>query len=236
MPRALAIAALFLLASCEPNGSGRVDPAHYDSYFLWAGVDPPPYLKRARSLYLLAGEVRAGGVPRLIPLRATPQGAKPALWLVVRAERLDWDAPLHAQIERALDRWSAAGNQVEGLQVDFDARTRGLERYAAFLAALRRRLPARYKLSATGLMDWGANGDPAALRSLVGVVDEVVVQTYQGRTTIPGYEDYFERLARLPVPHRVALVEGGEWTPPPALARDPQFRGYVVFLLAPKRP
>ena len=229
--RRLAQAALLLLAACGPGGSARVDPARYDSFFLWAGVAPPEYLDRAKSVYLLAGEVRRQGRPRLVSLRATPHDAKPALWLVVRAERLDWDEPLHAQIERTLARWSAAGNRVEGLQVDFDARTRGLANYAEFLTGLRRRLPPRYKLSVTGLMDWGANADPAALASLVGVVDEVVVQTYQGRSTIPGYERYFERLARLPLPHRVALVEGGEWTPPPALARDPQFRGYVVFLL-----
>ncbi len=235
--RSPVLAALLLLAACGPAGDrGRVDPARYDSFFLWAGVQPPDYLDRARSLYLLAGEVRMGrGRPRLVSLRATPTNARPALWLVVRAERLDWDAPLHAQIARTLARWSAAGNRVEGLQVDFDARTKGLANYGTFLADLRARLPKHYKLSVTGLMDWGANGDPGALRSLVGVVDEVVVQTYQGRSTIPGYEAYFERLARLPVPHRVALVEGGEWTEPPALARDPQFKSYVVFLLAPKR-
>ncbi|MGH6785497.1 MAG: DUF3142 domain-containing protein [Novosphingobium sp.] len=233
----LALAILLALAACGPAGDEpRVDPARYDSFFLWAGVEPPAYFARAKTVYLLAGEVRAGGRPRLVSLRATPSHAKPALWLVIRAERLDWDDALHSRIGRTLARWRAAGNRVEGVQVDFDARTKGLAGYAAFLADLRRRLPRDTKLSVTGLMDWGANGDPASLASLVGVVDEVVVQTYQGRTTIPGYERYFERLARLPVPHKVALVEGGEWTEPPALARDPRFRGYVVFLLAPKRP
>ena len=168
----------------------------------------------------------------MITLRATPQGAKPALWLVVRANRLDWSPELHAQVLRQLERWAAA-NRVEGLQIDFDAATKGLDGYAAFLADLRRRLPRRYKLSVTGLMDWSANGDPAALARLAGTIDEVVVQTYQGRTTIPGYEAYLAKLQRLPLPYRVALVEGGEWRAPPGLERDPEFRGYVVFLVSP---
>ncbi len=225
-------AALALLACAGPGGSGKVDPQRYDSFFLWAGVAPPAWLDRAKSLYTLAGEVRAKRPDALVTLRATPQRAKPALWFVVRAERLDWSPALHAQVLRQLDRWAAA-NRVEGLQIDFDTATKGLGNYAAFLADIRRRLPRRYKLSITGLMDWSANGDPAALAALAGTVDEVVVQTYQGRKTIPGYEDYFARLQRLPLPYRVALVEGGEWRAPKGLESDPEFRGYVVFLLRP---
>jgi hypothetical protein len=56
------------------------------------------------------------------------------------------------------------------------------------------------------------------------------VQTYQGRATIPGYRRYLPSLARLPLPYRIGLVERGVWTPPSGLARDPHFRGYVVFL------
>lgn len=64
-----------------------------------------------------------------------------------------------------------------------------------------------------------------------GVVDEVVIQTYQGRRTIPGYESYLASLARLPIPYRIGLVQGGEWRAPAGLNADPEFRGYVVFLL-----
>ena len=61
------------------------------------------------------------------------------------------------------------------------------------------------------------------------------MQTYQGRGTIPGYEAYFERLHGFPIPFRVGLVEQGRWREPPDLARNPQFKGYVVFLLPPRR-
>lgn len=229
------LAALFgaaLVAGCGGPETTRVDPGKYDAVFLWAGVPSSAVPKSAKTVYLLAGEVRADDPGRFVSLRpATPRGAKAALWLTIRVERLDWSEEVHARVLADLARWRAAGNRVLGLQIDFDARTRGLADYAAFLRDLRHRLPRDYRLSVTGLMDWSAQGQPAALAQLAGTVDEVVIQTYQGRTTIPGYERYLASLVRLPMPYRVALVENGEWRAPEDLAQDPEFRGYVVFLL-----
>lgn len=231
-----ALAALLLLAGCGERKTERVDPADYDAFFLWAGVKPPAVLAKARTVYLLAGEVRAGDNTRLVSLRpGTPNGNHVSLWLTVRAERLDWQEAVYRRIFADLARWEGAGNRLVGLQIDFDSNTRGLANYAAFLTDLRRRLPARYKLSVTGLLDWSAHGDPVALGKLAGTVDEVVIQTYQGRHTIPGYERYMASLAHLPLPYKVALVEHGEWRAPKALASDPEFKGYVVFLL-PAQP
>jgi hypothetical protein len=64
-------------------------------------------------------------------------------------------------------------------------------------------------------------------------VDEVVLQTYQGRHTIEGYENYMDSLKRLKLPYRVGLVQNGKWKAPDHLAHDPEFKGYVVFLLNP---
>lgn len=228
---ALALLAVALLGGCEAREQ-RVDPEDYRAFFLWAGVSPRAELRQAETLYLLSGEVRADDNRRLVPLRpGTPRLRHAEVWMVIRVERIDWDEALYRAVLRDLARWEAAGNRLAGLQIDFDARTRGLERYAVFLSGLRARLPRRYKLSVTGLMDWSAHGDPAALGQLAGIVDEVVIQTYQGRSTIPGYERYMAGLTRLPMPYRVALVEGGLWREPGALATDPEFKGYVVFLL-----
>lgn len=229
---------LGLLTGCgkRPAGerapAGHVNAAQHDAFFLWAGVKAPGVLAKAKTIYLLDGEVRASHAVGFVPLRAgVPHVRHAEVWLVVRLERLDWEEPVWRRVLTELDRWQAAGNRLAGLQLDFDARTRGLDRYATFLAEARRRLPRRYKLSITGLMDWSAGGDPAALAALGTVVDDVVLQTYQGRRTVPGYEAYLRSLARLPFPYRLGLVEGGEWRAPPELARDPHFRGYVVFLL-----
>lgn len=218
-----------LLWGCTENRAMQVDPARYDAFYLWAGVKPQPVLAQAKTLYILAGEVRRDGAWE--PLRAgAPRLVGPEIWLVVRAASLEWPANTRTAIHRELALWQQS-SRVVGLQVDFDAATSGLSDYAAFLRARRRELPREYRLSATGLLDWSANADPAALAQLKGVVDEVVVQSYQHRTTIPGYARYLEKLARVPVPHKVALVQGGEWREPEALHRDPLFRGYVVFLL-----
>lgn len=223
---------LALLAGCAKETPSRVDPADHDAFFLWAGVRPPAVLGRARTIYILDGEVRAGDNARIVPLRPeAPRVRHAEVWLVLRVERIDWAEPVFTQVLAHAARWERASTRLAGIQIDFDARTRGLAGYANFLTELRRRLPARYRLSVTGLMDWSANGDPGQLARLRGVVDEVVIQTYQGRRTIPGYEAYLASLARLPLPYRIGLVEGGEWRAPAGLEADPEFRGYVVFLL-----
>jgi len=220
-----------LLAGCGRQAEERVDPRAYQAFFLWPGIPAPPWLRTASEVYLLAGEVRHGSNARFHVLRATPHVSGPKLWLVVRVERLDWAEAITRDVFHTLALWEAAGNRVEGLQIDFDAATRGLAQYAAFLSDLRRRLPRRWKLSITGLMDWSAGGDPGALRQLSETIDEIVVQTYQGRETIPGYDRYLASLRRLGMPYRVGLVAGGQWRAPSALATDPAFQGYVVFLL-----
>lgn len=229
-------AALLTIAAtaCGPAEPDRVVAERYDSFWVWAGVARQPAMEKARTLYLLDGEISALEPSRYTALRpGIPRLPGKAVWLVVRTETLDWPDRAADRLTERLDRWSAAGNRVEGLQVDFDADTRGLARYAGFLRALRHALPARYRLSITGLMDWSANGDPAALGALAGTVDEVVVQTYQGRATIPGYEAWFERMRGFGLPFKVGLVQGGEWRAPAGLAAEPNFRGYVVFLVNP---
>lgn len=234
--KAWAAALLLAAAGCGPADPDRVVAERYDSFWLWAGVRAQPVLAKARSLYLLDGEIRASEPGRYASLRpGIPRLPGKALWLVVRTDTLDWPGPALAGLTSRLDLWAAAGNEVRGLQVDFDARTRGIAGYVAFLRALRRGLPGRYGLSVTGLMDWSANGDPGALAGLTGVVDEVVIQTYQGRATIPGYEAYFRRMRGFGLPFKVGLVQGGHWRVPAGLEAEPAFRGYVVFLLNPPR-
>lgn len=216
-----------------------VNAADYDAFWLWAGVAPQAVLARARSLYILQGQVDGAhghaGVGRLIAQGggATPRLRQGEAWLVYRAHTLDWSPEVYGQILARLDQWRAAGDPVAGVQIDFDARTRHLDQYGAFLRDLRARLPADCRLSVTGLLDWSSQGDPTALDDLGGVVDEVVLQTYQGRHTIPGYGAYLARLGRLKIPFKIGLLQGGDWRAPADLAANPWFRGYVVFLRNP---
>src|SRR4051794_8080030 len=213
---ALAMLALALIAT--PSRASPVDARDYDSFWLWAGVKPQPLLAKARRLYLLQGEVGLREPIRLIAQRAAiPRLSGPDVWMVVRVETLDWPPQVYRQLLIQLARWRAAGNRVAGIQIDFDARTRRLTSYASFLADLRRRLPRDCKLGITGLLDWSANGDPKGLDALAGTVDEVVLQIYQGRHSIPGYERYLARLERFRIPFRIGLPQGGEWRAPAGL-------------------
>lgn len=231
--RSILTAAALLLAGCGPTDPARVEAERYDRFWLWAGVQAPDGIK-AREWYLLDGEIRAADEGRFAQLRpGVPRLQGSDVWLVVRTDTLDWRDEMVETLARRADRWAAGGSRVVGIQLDFDARTRGLDDYAAFLADVRSRLPPRYKLSITGLMDWSANGDPAALHRLKGIVDEAVIQTYQGRETIQGYELYFDRMKGFPIPFKVGLVEDGRWVEPPILRTEANFRGYVVFLVNP---
>ncbi|WP_197018341.1 DUF3142 domain-containing protein [Sphingomonas sp. URHD0057] len=226
---AFALAGLLLAGCREPD---RVDARDYDAFWLWAGVAPQPVLEQARTIYILDGEVRDGAAIRFTRLLAQPPRLRDKqVWLVVRTDTIDWPAEAYEPVLRDLEAW----HDPAGVQIDFDAKTRKLGRYAAFLRDFRNRLPGRYRLSVTGLLDWSANGDPQALRSLRGTVDEVVIQTYQGRSTIWGYERYFERMRGFPIPFRVGLVQGGRWIEPASLPTERNFKGYVVFLINPRR-
>ena len=55
---AVLIAAALALAGCGPTDPARVEARQYDSFWLWAGVRAPDYLK-AREWYLLDGEILA---------------------------------------------------------------------------------------------------------------------------------------------------------------------------------
>jgi hypothetical protein len=230
------VAAAIILISCssnKPAATSRVDANDYDAFWLWAGVKPQPVLKKAKTIYLLAGEVRTDG-GTFIPLRATPSIRHAKIWLVVRVETLKWNPQVYKQVLEKLKSWSMQGNEVYGIQIDFDARTKHLQSYGLFLRDLRKQIPANYKLGITGLLDWSAQGDPQGLKSLANVVDEIVVQIYQGRHSIPGYENYLQHLSKLQMPYRIGLVQNGLWNAPDNLESDPNFRGFVVFLLNPK--
>lgn len=235
MRHAALIFALLSLASCKPAPQAVVDATRYNSFWLWAGVKPQPVLASAARVYVLEAQVDDGpGGPQWVQQRAaTPKTSGPEIWLALRVHTLAWTPAIEQRLESRLADWRAAGNHVVGVQIDFDARTRHLDGYAAFLKQLRATLPKDMKLSITGLLDWSANGDPDQLAAIATSVDEVVLQVYQGRRTIPGYQGYLAQLKRMRQPFRIGLVQGGEWREPEGLQSNRWFRGYVVFLVNP---
>jgi len=235
------IFSVLMLAGCSQNQdpvnnsqSEVVTAVAHDQFWLWAGVKPQPVLDQAKVVYILDSELRLGD-DRLTPLRSSVPRIKDIdIWMVVRVETLDWNAGTYDQLLRRLSRWRTA-NRLVGLQIDFDAATKGLDEYAMFLIGLCDRLPGDVQLGITGLLDWSAHGDPQTLNDLANVVDDIVIQTYQGRSTIAGYEDYLAGLENLDISYKIGLVQGGEWREPQFLRGDADFNGYVVFLVNPEK-
>ncbi|AIG04083.1 Protein of uncharacterised function (DUF3142) [Pseudomonas fluorescens] len=229
---------LALLVLTSP-AFGAVDARDYEAFWLWSGVAPQPVLKQAKTLYILQGQINSTrrhperGVQFIAQGMSVPRIRQGQVWIVYRAHTLRWPEPVYTKLLGQVQRWKAAGNPVAGIQIDFDARTQYLHEYAEFLKDLRQRLPKDLRLSITGLMDWSSNADPAAIAQLKGVVDEVVVQTYQGRHSIPDYAAYLPRMNRLGMAFKIGLIQGGEWQEPGYLQESEWFRGYVVFLQNP---
>ncbi|WP_263058486.1 DUF3142 domain-containing protein [Pectobacterium sp. F1-1] len=214
-----------------------VDATRYQDFWLWAAVRPQPILHQAQTLYLHQGEV-ARRQGKVVFLR---QGIPPSqlrvnrVWLAFRMTTLELSDRHLNRMLKLREKWQRHGNQSVGIQIDFDAKSYQLSGYVAFLTQLRERLPEDCQLSITGLLDWSKTGDVSALNRLQGKLDEVVVQTYQGRSTITNYAEYLPALLKLALPFRVGLVQNGKWEPQwqQRLATSPYYRGEVVFLVNP---
>lgn len=136
-------------------------------------------------------------------------------WLVYRVDNRvnakHWSTRLDTNIQTKLQAREQASNQIEGIQIDFDSPTYQLDNYAKLLRTIRQQLPKRYKLSVTGLLDWANQARNRQLLQLGDSIDELVMQTYQGTTTLPNYQQYLHQLEQLPFDFKVGLVEQGSW-------------------------
>lgn len=227
-----------LVASLLSPAAGAQTPVavgERQAFWLWSGVRPTDALQNAQLMYLHQGDILLhDGMP--VFERKGLSVSKltfPRLWLTVRFTTLDVPDAMLERLGRLLVRWQAAGNTVVGLQIDFDAGTHNLDDYGAFLRRVRAALPPAFALGVTGLLDWAKTGSVATLNTLP--VDELVVQSYQGRRTVQRYADYLPALSRLRIPFKVGIVQNGEWDrqQEARLSTSPWYRGIVVFLLNP---
>ena len=230
---------LCVLVCVRAMAAGTVDAQKYDAFWLWSGVRPQAVLSQARCVYVLQGQIEAkhgdeSQVSFIAQGVAVPQGLTAEVWLAYRVHTLHWSPRVYTILLAQLNRWREAGNRVVGVQIDFDAHTLHLQEYLEFLAGLRKQLPAEYRLGITGLMDWSSRVDSGQVNQLRGIVDEVIVQTYQGRHTIEDYSAYLPRVSRLNLPFKIGLIQGGNWDAPGYIAQSSWFRGYVVFLQNPR--
>lgn len=222
------------------SAQAAVDARDHQAFWLWSGVAPQPVLNQAKTLYILQGQISrsrrdpSGNVHFIAQGMAIPRLRQGEVWVVYRAHTLHWPEPVYSQLLGQVQRWQQAGNPVVGIQIDFDARTRYLDEYTSFLRDLRQRLPAQYRLSITGLMDWSSNANPRPSPASRH-------RRRSGGADLPGPPQYSQlrRLLAPPRPHGPA-VQGG-LDPGRRMARtglserQPVVQGYVVFLQNPSQ-
>lgn len=244
----LFISGLVLCTACSPaqsenssllkadvDPSRYVDARQYASFWIWGNISSSPYLQQASELYILQGEMnwnkplkQSEFIPQGIQVLHKPQQK---IWIVIRSHHLQWSNSNIQQILQRLKHWENNGNQIQGLQIDFDAKTKNIHQYALFLENIRKQLPQKYRLSITGLMDWTNIQDQQTLSILRRNIDEIAIQTYRGSATIENYTSYLNKVSKLKLPYKIGLVQHGRWHAPQHLINDPYFKGYVVFLL-----
>lgn len=224
-----------------------INPKDYEQFWIWTPPEDDTKISQAHTLYILQGEIRPPNIPYYRPntnentvqaslATLTPQGLGvrslrgKKIWLVYRATSQEWSDEVMLQLTDRLERWQRAGNQVMGIQIDYDAPTYRLDQYAQLLRHVRKQLPAHYQLSVTGLLDWSNQAEESQFSQLNDAIDELVIQTYQGTTTLTNYSQYLTKLENLPFDFKVGVIEGGQWRGAAFLENNPHFKGYVVFL------
>ena len=233
----------FGLMACNPSQSAAenatstniIDANHYDAFWIWGDISSAPYLAKAKEIYVLQGEVKIERntkksilIPQGVAVLRVPHQK---VWLVFRNHHLNWQDHELDKILKRVHQWENNDNKIIGIQIDFDAKTKNLKEYALFLQNIRLQLPKQYQLSVTGLLDWTNIQDTETLRLLRNNIDELAIQTYQGSKTIPNYQNYLKKVTKLNLPYKIGLVQHGDWNRPLSFKNDPNFKGYVVFLL-----
>ena len=143
------------IMACQPSQSastsGQVNAEDYDAFWIWGNISTAPYLKVAKELYILQGEIRLDSqkhhsklIPQGVSVLKIPQQK---VWLVFRNYHLDWQGQELTQILKRVQQWENAGNHIQGIQIDFDAKTKHIHQYTLFLSQLRKQLPQHYQLS-----------------------------------------------------------------------------------------
>lgn len=229
----------FLQSEDIKSTTQTVTATHYQQFWLWTGVKGQSILNHADSIYLHQGEftIKDGVLIHTkqgLPIRQlNPNNTPTHLWLTLRVIDLEQPELMVKSIESLIHSWQAAGNQIYGIQLDFDAASRKLNNYAIFLREFRQFLPESYKLSITGLLDWAKTGDINVLNQLKGTLDELVIQTYQGKITVKEYESYLPALLKLRIPFKIGLVQDGYWNRKweEKLKQSEYYFGEVIFLV-----
>ena len=229
------VPAIFSKASSVPDAASGKQTT---GYWFWAGRSVYTLPIRHGDYYIHQGTLERVHLNVKRP-RFVSQGAAPVkteadgIYLVFRVEALEQEQFIIRFAEIALRRWEQAGNVVRGIQIDYDSPTGRLSEYTAYLSRVRRLLPARYRLSVTGLADWAVAAPEKSFRDIAASCNEIVFQLYSGRSAIPELSKYLSGLKRIAIPFKVGILETMEHSviESQELLKNPYYRGSIFFIL-----
>lgn len=202
-------------------------------YWVWAGVTVEEAPANG-ALYIYQGLITRKGqgaaYQRLGLYAHTLHGRE-----VYLSYRLEGELPepddVAAIFRRGVEAWGRRQTVIAGLQLDFDSPTGKLLVYSDFLQQLRKKLPAQWRLSITGLGDWAMYGDLQAMRAITDRVDELVFQLYQGFRPLPGVDAYIRHLREYRLPFKVGMLARYPSDDYIAMLKaNPRFKGVVYFI------
>jgi hypothetical protein len=173
----LVAAASLGLSGCANSLQSQPPPKWTIGFWYWHGNSAEPAAAKETPDALF---VHAGTISKSQDLPATLPAAR-EYWLVFRKEESGVPdvsaAPVLAdQVSRLLGDARQRRLKVVGIQLDIDSPTSQLSRYADFLRAVRKELPAGIEISITALLDWFRDG--TSIADVIKQTDEFVPQFY----------------------------------------------------------
>ncbi|MBA4749900.1 MAG: DUF3142 domain-containing protein [Alphaproteobacteria bacterium] len=177
------------------------------AHWVWSGITVQD-VPATGTLYLYQGHAtQKNGALSFTKHGLYPHALRRDLFLVYRLTKpLPAPQDLAAIFNHHQTKWTRSGAKVLGIQLDFDAATKGLASYAQYLRDLRRYVNTPDKISITGLGDWITRAPHAAQNELMNACDEIVFQLYQERAPLPGIEMFLKKLAHFNRPFKIGLL------------------------------
>ena len=139
---------------------------------------------------------------------------------------------LAKQVSYAIEQWEMHDTNIQSIQLDYDAASSELARYARYVRALKHALPDIH-LSITGLVSWYDDNFPDLI-TLGAEVEYIAFQLYQNYAPLARAEQYASRLTNYPYPYKLGITmhEGfSEYR----FKEGPHYLGDMVFINSRKR-
>ncbi len=226
--------ALFFLLILALWSEGSQAACGSRAAWVWSGR-PASEVAKFDVAYIYQGNVVGERFQRrgLSPYPAPVAEVVPVVRLVATNGLLPTAAHV-AKVARGIaGSWESHGKLVKTVQLDHDAPTRRLGQYADLLVAVKNELAGRYRLSITGLADWVTSGQEADVVRLHEIADEVVIQLYDDRQAVAGFDRVARRL--LGLAPKAALGVLPEMILPDEVCASPVLGRVVAFDLKRER-